>query len=216
MAGRGEIECDIVSIGISGNIEIDRRLDPYPLSLRRRWVGTKQIVESQTSPPRNRAPAFDANQPRNLLVYRESSHETANIEGDTHAGGQPIQSKMPYRDIPRIGSSAVVVVFERSNLRFCVSRCRTTWRVERFRDIIVDSNCSVQKPLLRGRAHISTHAQTGECILRQEGPGTGERCHRPSSKQQNVAPGAATQHLRIHLECWERPLSEEASSLIVH
>src|SRR6266849_3919820 len=175
MAGRRQIEWDIVRIGISGNIEIDRRLDLHPLSLRRRWVRTKQIVESQTSPPRNRTPAFDANQTRNLLAYREASHETAKIEGDAHAGGQPIQSQMPFRDIPRIGSGSVVVVFERSNLRFGVSRRRTTWRVERFRDIIVDSNCSVQKPLLRGRVHVSTHAQTGECIWRQEGPGTGVR-----------------------------------------
>src|SRR6266849_9104950 len=125
MAGRRQIEWDIVRIGISGNIEIDRRLDPYPLSLRRRWVGTKQIVESQTSPPRNRAPAFDANQPRNLLVYREASHETANIGGDTHAGGQPIQSKMPSRDIPRIGSSAVVVVLDRSDLGLGIGGYRT-------------------------------------------------------------------------------------------
>src|ERR1700693_1975725 len=175
-----------------------------------------QIVESQTSPPRNRAPAFDANQPRNLLVYREASHETANIEGDAHAGGQPIQSQMPSRDVPRIGSSPVVVVLERSNLRFGVSRYRTTWRVERFGHIIVDTKSSVQKPLLPGRAHISTQAQTVERFLRQEGYSARQRCHRPRPKQQNVAPGAATHHLSIHLEFWERPLFEEASSLIVH
>src|ERR1700693_2251995 len=175
-----------------------------------------QIVESQTSPPRNRAPALDANQPRNLLVYREASHETANIEGDTHAGSQPIQSQMPSRDIPSIGSSAVVVVLELGNLRFGVSRYRTMWRVERFGHVIVDTKSSVQKPLLPWRVHISTETKTGERILRQEGPGTRQRCNSPSPKQQNVAPTAATQHLRIHLEFWERPLSEEAWSLIVH
>src|SRR4051794_21809402 len=93
MAGRRQIERDVVGIGISGSIEINGRLDPYPLSLRHRRVGAKQIVEFQTSPPRDRAPAFDADQPRNLLVYREASLETANIEGNAHAGGQPIQSQ---------------------------------------------------------------------------------------------------------------------------
>src|SRR5580658_1271246 len=114
---------------------------------------------------------------------------------------------MPSRDIPRIGSSSVVVVLERSNLRFGVSRYRTTSRVERFGHIIVDAQSSVQKPLLPWRVHIWTKAQTGERILRQEGSSTRQRCHRPSPKQQNIAPGAATQHLRIHLELWERPLS---------
>src|SRR5882724_4879586 len=153
----------------------------------------KQIVESQTSPPRNRAPAFDANQPRNLLVHREASHETANIEGDAHAGGQPIQSQTPSRDILRIGSSSVVVVLERSNLRFGVSRYRTTWRVERFGHLIVDT-----------------------INVRQERSSTCQRCHGSSTKQNNVAPGAATPHLWIHLECWGRPLSEQTSGFIVH
>src|SRR5579862_5086134 len=72
MAGSGQIDGNIIGVGISGTIQIDRRLDPHPLSLRGRWVSTKQIVESQTRPPRNRAPAFDANQPRNLLVDRKT------------------------------------------------------------------------------------------------------------------------------------------------
>src|ERR1700722_9227711 len=98
MTRRRQVDRDVVGVGISGSIEIDPRLDPHPLSLRHRWVLAKQIVEPQASPPRNRAPAFDANQPRNLLVYREASHETANIEGDAHASGQAIQSQMPSRD----------------------------------------------------------------------------------------------------------------------
>src|ERR1700676_332654 len=216
MAGRRQVDGDVVGVGISGSIEIDRRLDPHPLSLRRRWVGTKQIIKSQTSPPRNRAPAFDANQPRNLLVYREASHETANIEGDTLAGGQPIQSQMPSRDIPRIWSSSVVIVPERSNLRFVVRRHHTISRVKRFCHVIVDTKSSVEKPLLPGRVHLSAQAETREGILWQERSATRQRCHRSSPKQQNVAPGAATQHLRIHLEFWEKPLSEEASSLICH
>src|ERR1700676_1264161 len=196
MAGRRQVDGDVVGVGISGSIEIDRRLDPHPLSLRRRWVGTKQIIKSQTSPPRNRAPAFDANQPRNLLVYREASLETANIEGDAHAGGQPIQSQMPSRDIPSIGSSSVVVVLERRNLRLGVSRYRTTRRVDSFGHIIVDTKSFVQKPLLPERAHISTQAQTGERILRQEGSSTGQRGLTPSPERHNVAPRWAAHHLR--------------------
>src|SRR5450631_1057114 len=119
----------------------------------------KQIVESQTSPPRNRAPAFDANEPRNLLVYREAGHETTNIERDGNAGGQPIQSQMPSGDIPRIGSSSVVVIPERSNLRLGVSRYRATWRVERFGHIIVDTKSSVQKPVFPRRVQLSMQAK---------------------------------------------------------
>jgi hypothetical protein len=33
-------------------------------------LGLRRNIKSQTSPPRDRTPAFDANQPRNLLVYR--------------------------------------------------------------------------------------------------------------------------------------------------
>jgi hypothetical protein len=90
------------------------------------------------------------------------------------------------------------------------------WRVERFGHIIVDTKSSVQKPLLSGRVYISTQAQTGERILWQEGCSTRQPCHCPSPKQQNVAPRAATQHLSIQLEFWERPLFENASGLIAH
>src|SRR5438105_782576 len=116
MASCRQVERDIVRVGPTESIQIDRRLDPHPLRLRRRWVRTKQIVESRTSPPRDRAPAFDANQPRNLLVYLEATHETANVEGDAHTGGQPIQSQMPSGDVTRIGSRAVVVILELGNL----------------------------------------------------------------------------------------------------
>src|SRR5437899_1866944 len=156
-------------------------------------MGAKQIVKSQASPPRNRAPAFDADEPRDLLVDREASRETANIESDVHAGGQPIQSQMPSGDVARIGSRSVVVVLERSNLRFGVRRYRAMWRVERLGHVVVDTKS-----------------------VRQERSSTRERCHRSSPEQQNVAPGAATQHLRIDLDLWERSLSEKASSLIVH
>ena len=52
---------------------------------------------------------------------------------------QAIQSQMPSRDVPGIGSSSVVVIPEWSNLRFGVSGYCTTWRVERFGHIIVDT-----------------------------------------------------------------------------
>jgi hypothetical protein len=71
-------------------------------------------------------------------------------------------------------------------------------RVQRFSDIIVDTKSRVQKPRLTWR------------------PGTRQRCRGPSPEQQNVAPGAATQYLRVYLKVLERPLSEEASILIYH
>src|ERR1700693_1936828 len=116
MAGGRQIKRHKVRLRIPRGIEIDRRFHTRPFSLRHWLVGLKQIIESKTSPPRDRAPAFDANQPRNLLVYWEASHETANVEGDAHAGGQPIQSQMPSGDVIRIGSRAVVVILELGNL----------------------------------------------------------------------------------------------------
>src|SRR5579862_3437149 len=58
--------------------------------MRRGWISLQQVVESQTGPPSDCAPAFDANQPRNLLVDRKASHEIANIDRDAHAGGERI------------------------------------------------------------------------------------------------------------------------------
>src|SRR6266851_269731 len=62
-----------VRVRIPRGIEIDRRLHTRPFRLRHRWVGAKQIVEFQTSPPGDRTPAFNANQPGNLLMHREAS-----------------------------------------------------------------------------------------------------------------------------------------------
>jgi len=75
MANCRQVERHKVRVRIPRGIEIDRRLHTRPFSLRHRWVGAKQIIESQTSPPRDRTPAFDANQPRNLLMHREASQE---------------------------------------------------------------------------------------------------------------------------------------------
>src|SRR6267154_239325 len=111
-----------------------------PFRLRHRWVGTKQIIESETSPPGDRTPSFNANQPCNLILHREPSHQIPNIERDAQA------------------------------------------RVERFCYIVVDTQCSVQKPLLRGRVDRSTHTHATQRILWQEKPTPCQRCQCASPK----------------------------------
>jgi hypothetical protein len=64
--GRRQFERHKVRVRITRGIEIDRRFHARPFRLRHRWVGANQIIESQTSPPRDRTPAFDANQPRRM------------------------------------------------------------------------------------------------------------------------------------------------------
>ena len=80
MAGRRQVEGHKVRVRIPRDIEIDRRFHARPFRLRHWWVGAKQILEFQTSPRRDRTPAFEANQPRNLLMHRKASQETPNIE----------------------------------------------------------------------------------------------------------------------------------------
>src|SRR6267154_1418948 len=109
-----------IRIRIPRGIEIDRRLHARPFRLRYRWVGVKQIIESETSPPRDRTPAFNAHQPRNLLMHRKASQEIPNIERDAQARSEPIQSQIPSRNIGGIRSSSVVVVLDRGNLRLGV------------------------------------------------------------------------------------------------
>src|SRR5260370_13043582 len=72
MAGGRQVAGHKERIRIPRSIERDRGLHTRPSSLRRRWVGAKQVIESQTGPPRDRTPAFDANHPRNLFVDREA------------------------------------------------------------------------------------------------------------------------------------------------
>src|SRR4029077_9712020 len=136
--------------------------------LGRRWVGAKQVIESQTNPPCDRTPAFDANQPRNLLMHRKASREIQNIKRNAQARSEPIQSQIPSRNIARIGSSSVVVVPERGNLRFVVGGHSTISRVECFCHIIIDTQCFVQKPLLPRGVHIPTYTQATERFFRQE------------------------------------------------
>ena len=120
MAGGRQVKRHKVRIRIPRGIEIDRRLHTRPVSLRHWWEGAKQIIKSQTSPPRNRAPPFYTNQPCNLLMHREASQEIPNIERDAQAGSEPLQRQFPYRNIAGIRSRSVVVVLERGNLRFGV------------------------------------------------------------------------------------------------
>lgn len=82
MAGRRQVERHKVRVRIPRGIEIDRGFHTRPFSLLHRWVGAKQILESQTSPPGDCTPAFDANEPRNLLMQREASQEIPNIKRD--------------------------------------------------------------------------------------------------------------------------------------
>src|SRR5258708_19200758 len=144
-----------------------RRLAPCPFGLRYRWVGAKQIIESQTSPQRDRTPAFDENQPRNLLMHRKASQEIPNIERDAQARSEPIQSQIPSRNIGGIRSSSVVVVLERGNLRFGVGGHGAIFRVKCLRHVIIDTQCFVQKPLLLSGVHISTHTPATKRILWQ-------------------------------------------------
>src|SRR5216117_3413701 len=81
---------------------------------------TKQVIESQTSPPGDRTPAFDANQPRNLLLNGEPGHQISNIERDAQARIEPVYREIPSGNIARIRSGSAVVVLERGNLRFGV------------------------------------------------------------------------------------------------
>src|SRR3984885_9673589 len=101
-----------------------------PFCLRFRRVGTKQIIESQTRPPCDRTPAFYANQPGNLLMYREAIHEISNVERDAQTRSEPIQGEIQSRYVARVGSGSVVVVLDRGNLRFCVRGHHTISRVE--------------------------------------------------------------------------------------
>src|SRR6267154_24409 len=164
-----------------------------PFRLRHRWVSTKQIIESETSPPGDRTPSFNANQPCNLILHREPSHQIPNIERDAQARVEPVYGEIPSGNISRIRSSSVVVVVQRSNLRFGVCGHPTISRVERFCYIVVDTQCSVQKPLLRGRVDRSTHTHATQRILWQEKPAPCQRCQCASPKEQKVAPGSITQ-----------------------
>ena len=129
MPGRRQVERHKIRVRIPGGIEIDRRFHTRPFRLRHRWVGAKQILESQAGPPCDRTPTFNANQPCNLLMHRKVIQEIPNIERDAQPRSKPIQSQFPSRNIARIGSRSVIVVLERGNLRFSVdgSTPRRRW-----------------------------------------------------------------------------------------
>jgi hypothetical protein len=85
----------------------------------------------------------------------------------------------------------------------------TISRVEGFCHIIVDTQCFVQKPLLRGRVHNSMYTHATERILRQEKSTACQRSNRASTKQQKVAPVPITQDLGSNLIYWKRSLFKE-------
>src|SRR3984957_20805248 len=112
MAGCRQIEGHEGRVRIRRGIEIYRRLHTRPFRLRRRRISAKQIIESQTSPPRDCTPAFDANQPGDLLVRREASREIPNIERNAKARSEPLQSQIPTRNVARVRSGSVVFVLD--------------------------------------------------------------------------------------------------------
>src|SRR4029077_5036677 len=120
-------------------------------------------------------------------------YQIPHIERDAQARIEPVHSEIPSGNISRIRSSSVVVVLERGYLRFGVCGHSTIFRVERLCHIIVDTQCFVQKPLLRGRVHISMYTHATERILRQEKSPACQRSNRASAKQQKVAPAPITQ-----------------------
>src|SRR6266446_9545668 len=163
-------------IRISVCVEIDGRFDAGPFCLGYRRINMQEIIESQTGPPCDCAPTFDANQPRNLLMHREASQEIPNIERDAQGRSEPIQSQFPSRNIAGIWSRSVVVVLERGNLRFGVGGHPASSRVKCLCNVIVDTQCFVKKPLLPWRVHVSRHTRVTERILRQEKSSACKRC----------------------------------------
>src|SRR6202030_503981 len=85
--------------------------------------------------------------------------------------------------------------------------------MRRFCYIIVDTQCSVQKPLLRGRVDSSTHTHATERILWQEKSTSCQRSNRASPKQEKVAPGPITQDPWSDLIYRKRSLFKETLPL---
>src|SRR6266446_2272566 len=201
-------------IRISVCVEIDGRFDAGPFCLGYRRINMQEIIESQTGPPRNRTPAFDANQPRNLLTHREASQEIPNVETDAQARSEPLQSEIPSRYIARVRSGSVVVVPDRGNLRFCVGGHYTISRVECFSHVVVDTKRFVEQPLFPWRTHISAHTQATERILWQQKSGACCRRHRADSKRQNLSPSSIAQDPWSDLNYRKSLLFKEASVLL--
>src|SRR5229473_4504560 len=143
-------------------------------------------------------------------MHGEPGHQNPDIERDTQARIEPVYSEIPSGNIARIRSSSVVVVLQGCNLRFSICGHSTISRVKRFCHIIVDTQCSVQKPLLGGRVHSLTHTHATERILWQKKSTVCQRCYRASPKQQKVAPGPITQDPRSDLNYRKRALFKEA------
>ena len=58
MAGRRQVDRHEIRVRIPRRVKIHRRLHARPISLRHRWVGAKQVIESQTAARRSQAEGF--------------------------------------------------------------------------------------------------------------------------------------------------------------
>ena len=101
-------------------VEIDGRFDVGPFCLGYRRISMQEIIESQTGPPRDCAPTLHTHEASNLVMDLVVCEKNADVERNGQAGGQPIESQTPLRNVIRIWGRAVVVVLKRSNLRFSI------------------------------------------------------------------------------------------------
>ena len=76
---------------------------------------------------------------------------------------------MPFRNVARIGSCAVVIVLEGRDLRFRIGRYQAIFRIERLSNIVVDAQGSIEEPLLPGPGLVPMkNAQAFQRGLRQK------------------------------------------------
>src|SRR5882724_6488923 len=129
-------------------VEIDGRFDVGPFCLRYRRISMQEIIESQTGPPRDCTPTLHAHDARNLVMDLVVCEKSGDVERSGQAGGQPIESQTPLRNISRIWRRAVVIVLERSNLRLTIRGYQMMLRIKSCGHIIVELECFVQKPFV--------------------------------------------------------------------
>src|ERR1700681_2909909 len=97
-------------------VEIDGRFDVGPFCLGYRRISMQEIIESQTGPPCDGAPTLHTHEASSLVMDLVVREQGADVKRNSQAGGQPIKSQTPHRNISRIWRRAVVVVLQRSNL----------------------------------------------------------------------------------------------------
>src|SRR5215472_3468585 len=87
--------------------------------------------------------------------------KSADIERNSEAAGESLESQTPRRDVPWTWSSPVVVILQRRNLRFRISRHGAIRRIQRLGDIVVQSNGVVCEPEVL--APCSTNCEHYQC-----------------------------------------------------